>query len=51
MIPTNDECSHNRIIEYYDLRNTLEHGGNFSSPVSVPDVVDDFDRLYGALSF
>ena len=41
---------YNRIIEYYYLRNTLGHGGSFSSPVSIPDVVDDFDRIYSALS-
>ena len=41
---------YNRIIEYYDLRNTLGHGGSFSSPVSIPDVVDDFDHLRLALS-
>ena len=41
---------YNRIIEYYYQRNTLGHGGNFSSPVSIPDVVDDFDRMYHALS-
>ncbi len=41
---------YNLMIEYYNLRNTVGHGGSFSSPVSIPDVVDDFDRLHRALS-
>jgi hypothetical protein len=41
---------HRTVIEYYKLRNELGHGGNFSRPVSIPDMVDEFDRLRGILS-
>jgi len=41
---------YNTVVEYYNLRNTLGHGGSFSSPVSIPDVVEDFDGLHRVLS-
>lgn len=34
-----------KIKKYYELRNTLGHGGIFSSPVSIPNVVADFEML------
>lgn len=40
---------YNLVIDYYDVRNTVGHGGNFSSPISIPGVVDDFDRLHRVL--
>jgi len=46
-----DKGSHHyqKLKEYYDLRNTLGHGGNFSSPISIPTVVTDFEELYNKL--
>ncbi len=46
-----DKGSHHyqKIKDYYLLRNTLGHGGNFSSPVSIPTVVTDFEILYRLL--
>jgi hypothetical protein len=41
---------YNRMIDYHDLRNTVGHGGSFSSPVSIPDVVEDFDYMYSVLT-
>jgi len=32
------------IKRYYDLRNTLGHGGTFTTPVSIPTVVTDFNQ-------
>jgi len=42
-----DKGSHHyqKIKDYYYLRNTLGHGGIFSSPVSIPNVVVDFEEL------
>lgn len=41
---------YNIMVAYYDLRNKVGHGGNFSNPVSIPDVVEDFDYIYNLLS-
>ena len=38
-----------KIKNYYELRNILAHGDNFSSPVSIPTVVTDFDAFYKIL--
>lgn len=34
------------IREYYDLRNKIAHGGDFSTPVSIPTVLNDFSMYY-----
>jgi hypothetical protein len=41
-----DKGSHHyqTIKNYYDLRNTIGHGGIFSTPVSIPTVVNDFNQ-------
>lgn len=46
-----DKGSHHyqRIKSYYDLRNTLGHGGTFTTPVSMPTVVTDFNQYCGML--
>lgn len=46
-----DKGSHyyQKIKQYYDLRNTLGHGGNFSSPILIPTVVADFESFYKML--
>lgn len=41
---------YHKIIDYYKLRNTLGHGGSFSSPVLISDVVAEFGRWHRVLS-
>jgi len=38
------------IKNYYDLRNTLGHGGVFSAPISIPNVVSDFNSFHRMLN-
>jgi hypothetical protein len=38
-----------KIKDYYDLRNTLAHGGDFHTPVSIPTVITDFKSFYDVL--
>jgi hypothetical protein len=47
-----DKGSHHyqSIKNYYDLRNTIGHGGNFSTPVPIPTVVNDFNQYAGMLN-
>ena len=46
-----DKGSHHfkKIKSYYELRNILGHGGTFSSPVSIPTVVADFETYFRML--
>lgn len=46
-----DKGSHHfrDIKDYYDLRNTIGHGGIFSTPVSIPTVVNDFNQYSSML--
>ena len=41
-----DKSTHHygEIKEYYKLRNTIGHGGNFTTPISMPTVVRKFSR-------
>ena len=34
------------IISYYKERNSIAHGGNFTSPINMPLVIIEFKRLY-----
>lgn len=43
------QSNYNRISEYYFLRNQIGHGGNFTTPVSIPNVVLDMKNLYAIL--
>jgi len=47
-----DKGSHHyqKIKGYYELRNTLGHGGNFSSPVVIENVVSDFESFQSFLN-
>ncbi len=36
---------------YYSERNSIAHGGNFTSPISMPTAIADFKRLYRELKF
>lgn len=46
-----DKGSHHYrdIRKYYELRNTIGHGGNFTTPISIPTVVKEFS-LYLAMA-
>lgn len=39
----------NLVKSYYDLRNTIAHGGTISTPVNIPTVISDMERLYRIL--
>lgn len=40
------ETHHYRdLLDYYQRRNLLAHGGSFTSPVSIPTVVQDFEEF------
>ena len=43
------QSHYNLISDYYDLRNQIGHGGNFTTPVSIPNVVLDMKNLYAIL--
>jgi len=47
-----DKGSHHyrQIKDYYELRNTLGHGGSFSSAVVIQNVVSDFDLYKNLLA-
>lgn len=45
----NGTSDYAKIIDYYSLRNTLGHGGSFSTPVSMPNVINDFETLWRKL--
>lgn len=34
------------LMQYYDLRNTITHGGEFSTFESIPNIIADFTKLY-----
>lgn len=34
------------VTMYYVERNSIAHGGNFTSPISMPNAIADFKRLY-----
>jgi len=38
------------VMEYYKLRNTIAHGGNFTTPISIPTVLSEMERLYRILN-
>ena len=40
---------YNLIMDYYKLRNTIAHGGNFTTQISIPHVLNDMERLYKIL--
>lgn len=40
---------YNLIKTYYDERNSIAHGGNFISPLSMPTVINNFKRLFGEI--
>lgn len=46
-----DKGSHHyqSIKDYYELRNTIGHGGTFTTPVSMPTVVTDFNQYSSML--
>jgi hypothetical protein len=44
-----DSHHYQKIKDYYDLRNTLAHGGKFHTPMSIPTVVTDFESFYKML--
>ena len=37
---------YNLIIGYYKERNSIAHGGNFTSAINMPTVISEFKRLY-----
>lgn len=40
---------YNLILDYYKERNSIAHGGNFISTISMPTVIAEFKRLYGVI--
>lgn len=46
-----DKGSHHyqSIKGYYELRNTIGHGGTFTTPISIPTVVNDFNQYSSML--
>jgi len=46
-----DKNTHNYrdIMRYYDLRNKIAHGGNFTVPVAIPTVINDMKRFLSIL--
>ncbi len=40
---------YNLIMAYYKLRNTIAHGGDFITPISIPYVLNDMERLHKVL--
>ena len=40
---------YNLIVDYYKERNSIAHGGNFISPISMPTVIAELKRLYGVI--
>ena len=46
-----DKSSHlyARVVDYYKLRNEIAHGGNFSTPISIPTVVLHMKELRSIL--
>ena len=40
---------YNLVIEYYDERNSIAHGGNFIKGVIIPNVIIELKRLYKIL--
>jgi len=39
----------NLVLCYYEERNSIAHGGNFTKPISVPTVASELKRLYEVL--
>lgn len=37
---------YNIVVTYYRERNSIAHGGDFTSPISMPTVILEFKRLY-----
>lgn len=36
----------NLIVDYYNERNSIAHGGSFTRPIFMPTVIREFKRLY-----
>ena len=36
---------YNLIMDYYKLRNTIAHGGNFTTPINISNVLSNMERL------
>lgn len=49
LITPKGEVDYNLIKRYYDLRNTIAHGGNFITPVNIPTVISDMEQLHKTL--
>lgn len=43
------KSDYNQIVVYYKERNSIAHGGNFISVISMPTVIAEFKRLYLAI--
>lgn len=40
-------CANYKLIsDYYAERNSIAHGGNFTSPISIPTVISELKRMY-----
>ncbi|MFN6380542.1 MAG: hypothetical protein ACK4WD_14775 [Flavobacteriales bacterium] len=37
---------YNLVNQYYAQRNNIGHGGSFTIPISIPNVIADMKRLY-----
>lgn len=37
---------YNLVVDYYKERNSIAHGGNFISPISMPNVISEMKRLH-----
>ncbi|MGO8882041.1 MAG: hypothetical protein ACLPVO_19700 [Desulfomonilaceae bacterium] len=49
LLTEKNESDYELVCDYYDERNSLAHGGNFTKPIAVPDVVLELKRLYEVL--
>ena len=40
------ENNYNLVVKYYKERNSIAHGGSFTTEINMPTVISDFKRLY-----
>jgi len=43
------EKDYNTVVTYYKERNSIAHGGDFISPIHMPDVIAELERLHMVL--
>ena len=43
------QSDYNLVVTYYKERNSIAHGGNFTSSIIMPTVISEFKRLYNVV--